>query len=111
MERTRTERRAGSLPTPGHRPKFDDFAREYFASATFAQKKTSTQSIERQALNRWIAHLGGIRLDKITAPMIHSYREQRLALGRIARTVNLDTVAVRNVLKLARDCGHIERLP
>ncbi|MCE9610352.1 MAG: site-specific integrase [Chthoniobacter sp.] len=111
LERTRTERRAGTLPTTGHRPKFDDFAREYFASAAFAQKKTSTQGIERQALNRWIAHLGGIRLDKITAPMIHAYREQRLALGRMARTVNLDTVAVRNVLKLARDRGHIERLP
>ena len=111
LERIRTERRAGSLPTTGHRPKFDDFAREYFASATLAQKKMSTQLIERQALNRWISHLGGIRLDKITAPMIHSYREQRLALGRAARTVNLDTVAVRNVLKLAVECGHIERLP
>ena len=111
LERVRTENRAGTLPTTGFRPKFDDFAREYFASATFAQKKLSTQSIERQALNRWITHLGGIRLDKITAPMIHGYREQRLALGRMARTVNLDTVAVRNVLKLAVACGHILRLP
>ena len=111
LEKTRTEKRAGTLPTPGHRPKFDDFAAEYFASATFAQKKKSTQGIERQALHRWISHLGGIRLDKITAPMIHAYREQRLALGRMARTVNLDTVAVRNVLKLAVAAGHIERLP
>ena len=111
LERTRTERRAGTLPTTGHRPKFDDFAREYFASATFAQKKASTQGIERQALNRWMSHLGGIRLDKITAPMIHSYREKRLSLGRMVRTVNLDTVAVRNVLKLAVASGHIERLP
>ena len=111
LERTRTARNDDKLPSRGHRPKFDDFAAEYFASATFAQKKLSTQLIERQALNRWISHLGGIRLDKITAPMIHSYREQRLALGRMARTVNLDTVAVRNVLKLAVACGHIERLP
>lgn len=111
LEKTRTEKRAGTLPTTGHRPKFDDFAAEYFASATFAQKKKSTQGIERQALHRWISHLGGIRLDKITAPMIHAYREQRLALGRMARTVNLDTVAVRNVLKLAVAAGHIERLP
>ena len=111
LERKRTERNDGKLPTPGYRPKFDDFAREYFASATFAQKKASTQAIERQALNRWIAHLGGVRLDKLTAPMIHSYREQRLALGRMARTVNLDTVAVRNVLKFAVECGHLERLP
>ncbi len=111
LERTRTERRAGTLPTTGFRPKFEDFAREYLASSTLAQKKVSTQGIERQAINRWIAHLGGIRLDKITAPMIHSYREQRLALGRMARTVNLDTVAARNVLKLAVERGFIERLP
>lgn len=55
--------------------------------------------------------MGGVRLDKITAPMIHSYREQRLAMKRMARTVNLDVIAVRNVLKLARERGLIERLP
>ena len=55
---------------PGIPSKFDDSAREYFASATFAQKKASTQEIERQAINRWITHLGGIRLDKITAPLM-----------------------------------------
>src|SRR5438477_5962093 len=37
LERTRTERRAGRLPTTGHRPKFDDFTNAYFASATFKE--------------------------------------------------------------------------
>lgn len=76
-----------------------------------AQKKTGTQENERQAIARWTAHLGGIRLDKITAPMIHSFREKRLATGRAARTVNLDVVGLRNVLKLAVERGLIERLP
>lgn len=111
LERTRTARRAGTLPTTGFRPKFDDFAREYLTGPMLAQKKTGTQENERQAIARWTAHLGGIRLDKITAPMIHSFREKRLATGRAARTVNLDVVGLRNVLKLAVERGLIERLP
>lgn len=111
LEKKRTERTDGNLPAIGFRPKFDDFARAYLESATLAQKKVSTQGIERQAINRWIAHFGGVRLDKITAPMFHSYREKRLAMGRAARTVNLDVIAARNVLKLAVERGLIERLP
>lgn len=111
LESTRTARRSGTLPTTGFRPKFEDFAREYLAGPMLAQKKTGTQNNERQSVARWVAHMGGIRLDKITAPMIHSFREKRLATGRAARTVNLDVVGLRNVLKLAVERGHIARLP
>ena len=111
LEKKRTERNDGNLPAIGFRPKFSDFALEYLASPTLAQKKSGTQENEKQAIARWIAHLGGIRLDKLTAPMIHAYREQRLAQGRAARTANLETVILRNVLKLARERGLIERLP
>ena len=61
LERTRTERRAGVLPTTGFRPKFEDFAREYLAGPILAQKKIGTQKNEKQAPDRWIAHMGGIR--------------------------------------------------
>lgn len=111
LERTRTKRNDGKLPQTGFRPKFEDFAQEYLSGPSLALKKPSTQAIERQAIHRWIAHLGAVRLDKITAPMIHSYREKRLALNRMARTVNLDVIALRNVLKLAIERGFIERLP
>ena len=111
LERKRTERRDGKLPQRGIRPTFEDFAREYLASSTLAQKKQRTQDSERQAIGRWSAHLGGVRLDKITSPLIHSYREKRLAGGASARTVNLDTIGLRNVLKFARDRGLLEQLP
>jgi integrase len=111
LERTRTKRRDGKLEQTGHRPKFDDFAKEYLTGPILAQKKTGTQENERQSIARWSEHLGGVRIDKITAPLIHSFREKRLAMGRAARTVNLDCVPLRNVLKLARDRGLIERLP
>ena len=74
LERKRTERRDGKLPQSGHRPKFDDFAQEYLTSSTLAQKKQRSQNRERQAIGCWIAHLDGVRLDKITPPVIHSYR-------------------------------------
>ena len=111
LERKKTERRDGRLPRTGHRPKFGDFAREYLASPTLAAKKTRTQNSERQAIGRWVQHLGEVRLDKITPAHIFGYRDKRLASGTSARTVNLDVIALRNVLKLAREREHIERLP
>lgn len=111
MERTRTQRRDDKLPQTGFRPKFSDFAQEYLDGPILAQKKTGTQENEKQSLRKWCAHLGGIRLDKISPALIHAFREKRLSQGRSPRTANLDTVALRNVLKLARDRGLIERLP
>ena len=111
LERKRTERRDGKLPRTGHRPKFGDFAREYLASPVAPEKKTRTQNSERQVIGRWVQHLGEVRLDKITPAHVFSYRDKWLASGTSARTVNLDAIALRNVLKLAREREHIERLP
>ena len=111
LERKRTERRDGKLPLPGHRPKFDQLANEYLAGPILALKKQGTQQNERQAIARWTAHLGGLRVDKIIPSVIHSFREKRLAGGAGARTVNLDAVALRNVLRFAVERGHIGHLP
>ena len=111
VDRKRTERRDGKLPQTGHRPKFDVFANEYLGGAILAQKKEGTQENERQAVARWVKHLGGVRVDKITPPLIHNFREKRLSGGASARTVNLDVVALRNVLKFAVERGHIEQIP
>jgi len=111
LERTRTQRRDGKLPQTGFRPKFEAFAAEYMNGPVLAQKKTGTQENERQSIGRWTSHLGGIRIDKISPPLIHNFREKRLARGLSTRTVNLDVVALRNVLKLAVERGLIERLP
>lgn len=108
LERKRPERRDGKLPQVGHRPKFDDFAQKYLTSATLAQKKQRMQNSERQAIGRWSTYLGGIRLDKITPPVIHSYREKRLGKGTSARTVNLYTIALRNVLMCLRANGRMD---
>ena len=111
LEKTRTRNREGKLPSTGHRPMFFDFADQYLASPIHAQKKQSTRNSERVILEYWKAHLGGIRLDKITDVMVKSYREKRLAQGVTARTVNKETVAFYQVLKLANDRGLISSLP
>lgn len=111
LDRKRTERQDGELPQTGHRPKFDDFAQQYLDGPILAEKKEGTRQNERQAIGRWSGHLGGVRVDKITPQIIYSFREKRLAGGASARTVNLDTVALRNVLKLATERGLIENLP
>ena len=118
LRKKQVERDKNELLLPGHRPKFEDFASEYLKSPMFLQKKERTQQSEEQAVKRWSAHLGGVRLDKITMPMIHSYREKRLSEKSrkvphatiSARTVNMDVMALRQVLTLAKQRGHIANL-
>ena len=119
LRKKQTQKHEHKLCAPGYHPKFQECADNYLASQTLARKKLSTQRSERQAIARWKNHIGGIRIDKINAPMIHSYREKRLALtSRKApnkciseRTVNLDVIALRHVLRFAVDGGLIEELP
>jgi integrase len=119
LRKKQTEKHEHKLCAPGYRPKFEECADNYLASQALAQKKLSTQRSERQAIARWKKHIGGIRIDKISAPMIHSYREKRLALTSqkapnkciSARTVNLDVIALRHVLRFAMDGGLIDDLP
>jgi integrase len=111
LEKTRTRNREGKLPSTGYRPIFSVFTDEYLASPIHAQKKQSTRASERVILEYWKEHLGGVRLDRITDVMVKSYREKRLLQGVTARTVNKETVAFYQVLKLAHDRGLISFLP
>ncbi len=43
-----------------------------------------------------------MRIDRITQPMISTFKDKRLRAGTSPRTVNLDQIALRNVLKWAR---------
>ncbi len=108
----RADRDRGKLPVPTGRPQmFAEFAATYLASGELAQKKTSTQTSERQAIARWIKHLGNVRLDRVGAVQVHGYREARLSSGTSPRTVNLDVIALRHVLRFAVDAGLIVDLP
>ena len=116
MRRRSSKRRArktvkASFQHPDTVPCLLSLAGEYLASPIHAQKKQSTRDSERVILEYWKQHLGGIRIDKITDVMVKGYREKRLGQNVTARTVNKETVAFYQVLKLANDRGLISSLP
>jgi integrase len=114
LNRLRTQRSDDALPKLGRTPTFADYADAYLAGIKAGQgtKKPGTIAKEESTLARWKKHLGGIRLDKIRPAHVAGFMKQRLADEMSKRTVKLDLVALRNVLKQARDVDeHITELP
>jgi integrase len=108
-----TQRRKGSLPVLKRTPKFADYAKEYsnYYKQAKDAKRESTLYTERLAVNHWIKHLGHVRLDRITRALVNSYIAKRQAGGLTGRTVNLEVICFRNVMKRAIDDGWIMSLP
>lgn len=107
----RNDRREKNLPTSGHKPKFADYIETYFAKPVTAAKKPDTLKMEGWALNRWKEHLGDVRIDRIDAAAIASLRDKRLRSGSHPHTVNLDLIALRNVLKQAVKDDCLREMP
>lgn len=120
MEVKRHERRENSLPILGRKPIFVDYCGTYFEKATVQRKRPGTVENERQAIARWRSHLGHLRIDKISTPLIAGFLDKRMKGGAFGgrklapvseRTVNLDLMALRNVLKAAVEDGYLRDLP
>jgi integrase len=114
MADIRKKNRGEGLPNTGLRPFFADYARKYLEfqrTARDSGKKPRTIAREDHSLVHWIAAIGNVRLDKITKPMITGFVKTRLEKGLKPRTVNIDVIVLRNVLKEARDDGLIVNLP
>lgn len=110
-EKKRTEKRAGNIHLPGHRPKFSDLVTAYQVSAVFRAKKKGTRDNETQALKRWVGHLGGVRIDWIKEDAMTAFRDQRARGGAANRTINLDVTAFNNAMRYAVDCGYLAKAP
>jgi integrase len=108
-----TQRRKGTLPVLNRTPKFADYAEQYFNyyGQVKDAKRESTLYTERIIIKHWIEHLGQVRLDRITRAVVNSYIAKRQGAGRCGRTVNLDVICFRNVMKRAIDDGWITTLP
>src|SRR6266566_8962876 len=114
MADIKKQNRMEGLPDTGLRPLFADYARNYLKfqrTARDSGKKPRTIAREGHSLVHWIAAIGNVRLDKITKPMITRVIKSRLEAGIKPRTVNIDVIVLRNVLKEARDDGLIVHLP
>lgn len=114
MADIKKQKRAEGLPDTGLRPLLSDYAKQYLAfqrNTRDSGKKPRTIAREGHSLVHWIAAIGNVRLDKITKPMITGVVKARLATGLKPRTVNIDVIVLRNVLKEAKDEGLIVHLP
>ncbi len=114
MADIKKQKRAEGLPDTGLRPLFSDYSKQYLAflrNARDSGKKPRTIAREGHSLVHWIAAIGNVRLDKITKPMITGVVKARLTAGLKPRTVNIDVIVLRNVLKEAKDAGLIVHLP
>src|SRR5881227_2514688 len=116
----RQHRKQNTLPQRGRRPTFAAFAAQYLQMASTRHKQKRTQEKEAAAIELWQAHLGGVRVDQISTPMIKDFAEKRLNGCRLRgkhydpaspRTVALDLIGLRNVLNAAIDSDHIRELP
>jgi integrase len=112
LERKRTEQRDSRFkPKRVARVVFATLVDEYLASPGFAEKKARTRYGYRRALSRWVAHVGGRQsVQEISLALIDSYRSRRVATGISARTVNLDVIALRQVLSYAKMRGDVENV-
>ena len=110
MQRLKLERSDHTLPVLRQTPKFNAYVEEYLASVKVQSKKSGTIAKERGQLSRWAGHLKDTRLDRVTRPMITAFIEKRSKANIGSRTLNLDVIALRNVLK-AMDDGWIKALP
>ncbi|MCI0744045.1 MAG: site-specific integrase [Verrucomicrobia subdivision 3 bacterium] len=113
LRKLEVQREDNKLPTFGQTPKFSDYVESYFDYYKQVKdaKRASTLLRERGPLKEWKKHLDGIRLHRIKKAHVNSFIAKRQAIGMSARTVNLDVIALRNVLKKAIDDGYLTTLP
>ncbi len=106
-------RRDHTLPVLKRSPKLADYWDDYFKFYDTVKdaKRPATLRAERCAQRRWLAHLGEIRVNEITRLHVNGFVVKRQGDGRAPRTVNLEVIALRNVLNRAIDDGWIKMLP
>ena len=95
-----TQRDEGRLPVLKMTPKLSEYVVTYKARVA-GKKRASTLAKEGAALDKWIEHFGGLRIDKIRKSHVNDFITERLADGLSGRTVNLDVIALRNLIKQA----------
>jgi integrase len=113
MAKLKVQREENLLPVLKRTPTFAEYSKKYFEFYDTVKdaKRKATLDKERGAIRKWGEHLGHVRLNHITKSLINSFIASRQGDGISGRTVNLDVIALRNVLKKAIDDGWLKSLP
>ena len=107
------DRREENLPVLKLSPKLTTYWEDYFKfyDAVKDAKRHGTLRLEKTASRSWLAYLPELRLKEITRKHINGFIAARQAEGLAPRSVNLYLIALRNVLKRAKEEGWIKTLP
>lgn len=113
MSRLKIQRSDNTLPVLSRTPKFADYAATYFEhfEKLKDKKRPATIEKERGTIRLWSESIGNLRLDKIRRFHINAFMAKRQDEGMSARTVNLDVIALNNVLNKAVQDDLIKTLP
>ncbi len=111
MEGKRIERRENRLPPPGRKPMLSEAIAGYCASPIRQGRRPGTLKKDRRSLAAFLRFAGDARVDMITPAMVRAFCERRLSGGASARTVNLDLISLRGLLKRAVEDGHLREMP
>ena len=111
MSRLRVKRTDGDLPVLRRTPVFNEYVGSYLDFIRSGAKKPGTVAKEESILRLWNKEIGTLRLDQIKRAHVNRFMETRLKAKMKPRTVNLDVIALRCVLKRAIGDGWIQRLP
>ena len=115
MNRLRVRREEDKLTLqPKRSPTFEEYAQGYLDHYRLVKdaKRPATLRTEAACLRRWREHFGPeLRVRQIGKAHVNGFMAWRQSQGVSARTVNLELVALRNVLRKAVDDGYLASLP
>jgi integrase len=98
---------------PKRTPTFSEYAENYVRHFEMVKdaKRPATLRVEKVCISRWKEYLGETRLRAISKKMVNDFIAKRQGDGISARTVNLEHVVLRNVLRKAVEDGLLSSLP
>jgi integrase len=114
MARLKVKREDQTLKLdPKRTPTFSEYADTYIdrLEKLGDAKRPATVRLERVCCGIVKRSIGDLRLRQITPAVINDYMAARKAADVSARTVNVELIALRNVLRSAIQDGHLSTLP
>ena len=107
------DRREENLPVLKQSPKLMAYWEDYFKFYDSAKdpKRHGTLRLEKTTRRSWLEYLPDLRLKDISRKHINGFIADRQEKGLAARSVNLYVIALRNVLKRAKEEKLIKVLP
>jgi integrase len=103
MNKLKVKRQDNPLSlSPKRTPTFAEYARQYLAHCEALQSKTKgTIHRERTCINSLVPVIGELRLRQINKAVVMRYMEGRKKQGLSGRSVNIEVVTLRNVMRHA----------